>query len=383
MDLSKLSLIEKSLRNHGSVRVRLEGKSMEPLIHNGTALEIKATKFDDIGVSEIIAFKKRGRVVVHQCIYRSKLYLVTWGVNNNFSDGRVYYKNILGKVSLPLNTGLYNHLLLSEATRLNISLKKIKANPIWMKGPIYSKYLFGYFLNYKTPDLDVLIDRHKFDVTKKYLLKCGYKMEKKSPSRVRSLPYKEISFIKVVGEVKIKLDLHLIAVRCTFQKIFPQPLEPWRMILVNDELIRRPIKFKGFCLFNDTSSLIHLCLNLMFHHAGRGIWEHVRMAKLVEKGDVDWHRFELFLKEFQLTNYVYFPLLWSKRMFGIKVENLNYFKPPPLKLWLCKLAINKYTIGRQILLDGKSIKGWINNGIIFYLKIVLHSFLSESSRYKE
>src|SRR3989344_357666 len=138
MDELKLKLIRKSLFRSRSVKVELGGDSMKPLINPGTKVEIIRCKFDEIKVSDIVVFSRTGRLIVHQCIFKTSEYLVAWGVNNNFTDGKVFRNEILGKVKYPLNTNLFNQLLLIEARILNNKLKKIKANPIWLKGPVYN-----------------------------------------------------------------------------------------------------------------------------------------------------------------------------------------------------------------------------------------------------
>lgn len=370
---TKLKLIKKSLSRDGSVGLRLEGKSMEPLIQHGVHVVINSANQDDIKISDIVAFEKDSNLVVHQCLYKGKRHMVTWGINNNFVDRKVDYKEILGKVSLPINTNLYNRWLFLEATKLNRGLKKIKTNPIWMKGPIYNMYLYGYFLNFKTSDLDILIDRKKFSKVRKYLEKCGYTMEKKSASSVSDLPYAEISFEKKTGDLKTKLDIHLLAVRCTFRNFFPRPFEPRRMVLISDELIKRPIMYMGFRMLDDTSSLFYLCVNLVLHHAGKGVDDLARIAQLIDRGTINWKKFERLSYKYDLDGYVYYPLNWSRNLFGVNIPMIRRLKPSWFRHTLVRLLLNRRTICRH-----NRLITWfdqrINVAQILYLRVVLSIF---------
>ena len=220
------------------------------------------------------------------------------------------------------------------------------------------------------PDLDVLIDRCKFLETKKQLEKMGYVMDKMEPSEIKELPYAEISFFKSIGKLTITIDVHLIAVRCSFRKFFPAPIEPERMMKLNDELIKKPKRYTEFTILDDTSSLIHLCLNTMIHHAGRGVWEHTRISRLIESRTIDWTRFYKSIIKYDLTSATFFPLMWSNKLFGVMIPGLNEISPNRIKKLLAKLLINRWTVFRLINLNNWFTKK-INSSSVLVLRLII------------
>lgn len=372
MDNLRLDLIARALEDKGEVVVVVTGDSMKGLIPSSTKVKLIKKTFGQIKVSDIVALRRDSNLIVHQCVFKSKDYLVTWGANNNFLDGKVLPGEILGIVGYPIDTALFQNLLLLEAKVINKNLKRQGANPIWLKGPVYNLYLYGYLLQGRMPDLDVLIDRHKFQEVKVQMEKLGYAMDKKEPSRIKALPYAEISFFKSVGKLTITIDVHLIAVRCSFRKIFPSPIEPDRMMKLNDELIKAPKKYGEFAILNDTSSLAHLCLNIMLHHAGRGVWEHARISRLIDYKQIDWVRFYRILTKHGLTDYPYFPLLWSIHLFGVKATSNDRHIPSRFKRVMVKLIINRLTVCKLIYMDN-----WFSKKVNTIFSLILRLIISQ------
>jgi len=368
----EVGLIKKSLKKNGRVNINLRGNSMAPLIDNNTRVELVPVHYKDIKISDIIAYTRADNLVVHQCIFKDINSIITWGTNNSFTDGRILPLEIVGKVKFQFNTNIYNQLLLLESRSINKKLTANKLKPIWIKGPVYDYYLYGYFKDGRMPDLDIIIDRKCFQRAKRCLEKNGYVMKKKKSSAIKNLPYAEVSFKKEIGEYTIYVDLHLLAVRCTFRNFYTRPLSPKSMISLNDELVSRIKRFKGFYILEDTASLMHLCLNLMLHHAGSGMWEHVRIAKLISKNKVDWNLFIAIANKYKVSSYVYFPLYWVKNIFNIKSPIISKIKPKFVKLLLVKLAINRFTTCKSVRL-----RTWldhrINSAVILFLRLTLSS----------
>lgn len=372
MSCVELDLIKKSLKNNGRATITLQGESMTPLISSGTKVEMVSVRYPDIKVSDIIAFVKNKRFIVHQCIYKERNNIVTWGVNNNFTDGKVAPQEIVGRAKFQFNTSIYNQLLLFESKNINRKLTAIKSKPIWIKGPVYDLYLYGYLKDGRMPDLDIIIDRKTFRNVKICLEQNGYTMAKKRQSAIDDIPYAEVGFKKKIGEYTICVDVHLLAVRCTFRNFYTRPFSFKSMITLNDELVVNKKKFDGYYILDDTASLIHLCLNLMLHHAGSGMWEHARIAQLIKRNEVDWELFIDIANRYQVSSYIYFPLIWVKNIFGVKSPIINKIRPNNVKLLFAKLAINRFTTCKTVRL-----KTWLdhrkNNIVIFYLRLVLSS----------
>lgn len=63
-------LLKDSLRGHGSVLMKLEGKSMLPFLKSGTLMTVRNSGIKDIRVGDIVIFKKEEMTIAHRVIKR-------------------------------------------------------------------------------------------------------------------------------------------------------------------------------------------------------------------------------------------------------------------------------------------------------------------------
>lgn len=73
--------------------------SMEPVLGYGaTGIGFNPVTPDQIGVGDIISFRKEGILVVHRVVEKGVdeegIYFITRGDNNNFDDGKVRFEEI-------------------------------------------------------------------------------------------------------------------------------------------------------------------------------------------------------------------------------------------------------------------------------------------------
>ncbi|MGB9707692.1 MAG: signal peptidase I, partial [Microgenomates group bacterium] len=92
----KLS-INKIIQNL-SLPLKSQGQSMFPLLQENDIVFFKKIPFSKIKINDIIVFKKNSQLITHRVIYKNKKYLITKGDNNPKSDGKIFSKQIIGKV---------------------------------------------------------------------------------------------------------------------------------------------------------------------------------------------------------------------------------------------------------------------------------------------
>ena len=146
------------------------------------------------------------------------------------------------------------------------------------------------------------------------------------------------------------------------------------MSFISGYLLDQMIRERGWSVLPDTDNLLYLCLNLMIHHAGRGIYQLASIAHLIEGGKIDWVKFEGLARRHRVENYIYFPLLWAERLFKIKVPILNGIRPTIVRLWLAKLVINRWTIMRPTP-STTWLPRKLNLLVIGYLRLILSGLL--------
>lgn len=174
-------------KHHFPSIIKTYGSSMFPMLIDQDVVYLSNAKFQNIKVTDVICIKKRGRIMTHRVIYKKDNYLITKGDSNIMSDGRIYSKNVIGKVSKIRRNGqtiTLSELYLFQATIYFDELKKItkefKKHTIEfliLKGIPHDLYYSKTHPSRIYSDCDILIspgDREKADTILKDL---SYKTE--------------------------------------------------------------------------------------------------------------------------------------------------------------------------------------------------------------
>ncbi len=82
-----------------SFAFKAEGDSMLPILHPNDVVQYKKINFKQIRINDIILVHKNKRLFTHRIIYKTDRYLITKGDNNLESDGKIYPRQIIGKVA--------------------------------------------------------------------------------------------------------------------------------------------------------------------------------------------------------------------------------------------------------------------------------------------
>ena len=93
-----MNRIIKRLFKYKSFSFKSEGSSMLPLLQTGNIIYFKKIAFNNLSINDIVLFKKRGRVLTHRVTYKAHNHLITKGDNNLNADGKIFPRQIIGKV---------------------------------------------------------------------------------------------------------------------------------------------------------------------------------------------------------------------------------------------------------------------------------------------
>ena len=160
------------------------GESMLPILYENDVVYFKKITFSEIKVNDLIVFKKKNQLITHRVIYKTKNYLITKGDNNLNSDGKIYPKQILGKVYQIKRNGqifkpetiylIQSTHYFSEIVKIKNQFDKEKINYVFLKGLPLHLYFEGTHPKRLYADCDVLVDKRDFDKAEKILFSFGY-----------------------------------------------------------------------------------------------------------------------------------------------------------------------------------------------------------------
>ena len=360
LDINKL--IRKSVSLNKSVTITATGDSMKPIIFSGSKITISPLSYSQVKVSDIIAYiNSKGKLVIHQCLFKTNDYFVTIGINNRYIDHPQSANSYIGVITTSQINTLKSMYYQSEIEKISHKFGK----PILLlKGAAWQKQNYGYFLNKFTGDTDLLVKNSDYQLLKNILNSFGYKSQYHDPDDG------EISFCN--PDTKLVLDIHLTAIRTSRNHIFSYPIDPKSMHKLTDIFWENSSKTKGFYYLQNEYLLLYLCLNLFFHHAVRGAFGFAYIAHIINNQKIDWKNFWNISKQFHFDNYIYYSLGWTSRLLNIPIPSLNSHRPFLFQRLLIKIFINRYTVVSPLSVSS-AFGNWLNTKIITCLRLILWS----------
>jgi signal peptidase I len=202
--------------------IKAFGNSMFPLLHDGDVVYLKKTAFSRLRVNDIVCFKKYGALQTHRIIYKSATYVITKGDNNLKSDGRVYERQIVGRVYQVKRDGeIFNHediylvqstLYFQEIVKIKKAFEKAGINFVFLKGLPLHLYYEGKHPRRIYADCDILISRKQLTAVNEVMKNKGYQKDTSSflpTQKFFQLEKTEISYYKNVNGLFVGFDIHL------------------------------------------------------------------------------------------------------------------------------------------------------------------------------
>lgn len=292
--------IDKVIRS-GRFPFKSRGQSMLPILQPNDTLYFKKTPLAKIKVNDLVIVKKRNQLICHRVIYKKKNYLITKGDNVLKSDGKIYSKQIIGKVYQIKRNGQIFHpeslyllqstLYFKEIVKIKKAFEKEKINFVFLKGLPLHLYYEKTHPKRIYLDCDVLIDKKDFLPADKILIKKKYKTadlhwSKKIKDMQREIL--EVSYYKKINQFIIMIDIHLQIVDLSIvhlghlNNLYPKKnieqltekfLKTKRKVKINNE---------KFLILNTKYLILYLALHL-FHHNFRGAFRYQYLNVVIKK----------------------------------------------------------------------------------------------------
>jgi len=273
---------------------------MYPVLHSGDVIEYKKHSFMSLKVNDIILVKRKGIMMTHRIIYKSKRHLITKGDSNSNSDGKIYPKDIIAKAIYVKRNNQFipiDQLYLIQSTLYFREIIKIKqaferkdVDFIFLKGLPLHLYFEGSHPKRIYADCDVLVNKKYFNEAEKILLQSGYqKSDTKISSTQKKLQDKqsEHAYVKMINNMPVVFDLHIEVVFMMTQLGKLEALYPQQLIdRLTAECLqtKKSIKVNGeqFSILNSEFLIFYLALHL-FHHNFSGAFRYDFLDKVIRK----------------------------------------------------------------------------------------------------
>ena len=252
-----------------------------PFIQPGSDVHIKPVPFSRLNEGDIVTFQKEDTLISHRILYKSKRYIVTKGDNKPQSDGKIYPKQIVGKVTSIQSNGRtidinqYNSSqangALREASQIQTIFERSGIDLVFLEGtPVYARFQNR---NVMTTDsaCDILIKNKDFKSAEALLIASGYK---KITGTVVTLSQ---SYSKEVNNHSIRIVLRFEPSFLTIGKSKFEALYPKQSVTnLAEELLREKreitVKSHSFYVLSDFHLILYIALHIFqnnFHDARR------------------------------------------------------------------------------------------------------------------
>lgn len=294
---------------------------MAPFFKDGDVLEIKKTPFSSLKVNDFVTFKKSGRFITHRVIFKSptKQFIITKGDQNIKADGKIYPRQILGKViNTPNHYLIQSSLYFNELVKITNVLNKKRVNFVFLKGLPIHLYFEKTHPQRLYADCDLLIKRGDLTNLQKILKKLGFKPSPKSFSINKTQA--EISYQKYLHNFPIIFDVHFQAVFLMIQINNLDPLYPQKLLeefsqdlLESKQIVK--IESHPFPILSTQNLVLYLALHL-FHHNFRGYYRYELLNNIISNGKIDFADLAKEIIKYKLENFVYPVFLLLKKHYS-------------------------------------------------------------------
>lgn len=344
---------------------------MAPIFIDNDILYYKKVAFENIKTNDIVIVKKDSKYFTHRVIYICDSYIVTKGDNNLHTDGKVYSRQIIGRVyrikrkkDYFAPKDLYRTQSLfyfNEINTVTDALKQRKIPFLFLKGlPLY------LFYTNKNPqrlysDCDILVRPSDFPKTKDILEKAGYFHIETTPIKFsRNGIRPEYAFYKKIHGFPVLFDVHtepvFLMAKVPTENLYPSAyIDAMTEEYLTDSRIIT-LDEKNYPILSSVHLIVYLALHF-FHHNYRGAYRlsllnlviHEELKKK-KQNEIDalWDDIARHIREYKLQNIVYpcFVFLQDYYQTAIPDRLLREIKPKGYASWYIEkkvLTIDPFT----------------------------------------
>lgn len=361
---------------------------MAPIFVNNDILYYKKIAFKNIKTNDIVIVRKHQKYFTHRVIYTSGKYIVTKGDNNLHNDGKVYEKQVIGRVykikrkdHFFAPKDLYRTQSLfyfNEINTVTASLKKQKIPFLFLKGlPLYLFYTKNNPQRLYS-DCDILVRPEDFPETKAILEEAGYFHIETTPVKFsRDGVRPEYAFYKKIHGFPVIFDVHtepvFLMTKVPTENLYPRTFIDAMTEEYLKNLRQTTINGHHYPLLSPVHLIVYLALHF-FHHNYRGAYR-LSLLNLVihdelkSKKDSDklWADISDHILKYSLQNIVYpcFVFLQDYYQTSIPDEFFSKIKPKGL--------VARYIDKKILTIDPFTEQTTIESGIERFMSVFILS----------
>lgn len=307
---------------------------MYPILRNNDIVYFKKIGFSQAKENDVLLIYKNSQFIVHRLIYKTRNYVITKGDNNDYNDGKISKRNIVGRaISIKRGRQCFNikHFYLIQSSLyfkqteiINQTLKNNGVDFIFIKGlPIYIHY-FKKHSNRYYYDCDFLISSLNKKRVIKIMKKLGYKKIQNDILNKEENYWQE-SYYKIVGGFPIIFDIHyqvsfLMTQINTLNHIYPLKLvdKLSKQIINNKKLVK--INGYDYPIISKVN-LVFLLLLHFFHHNYQNIYQLNKINKLIiALSKEQLNQLIVLIKNYKVNKYLYPCFYYLNKYFKTSVS---------------------------------------------------------------
>ena len=334
---------------------------MYPLLHNEDIVYLKKIRFSSIKTDDIVCFKKYGKLQTHRIIYRTNKYLITKGDNNLKADGKVYPRQIIGRVyQVKRNGEIFNPediylyqstLYFQEIIKVKKAFENAKINFVFLKGlPIHFYYEKTHPRRLYA-DCDILVKSKDLSKLNTAYNDLGYEKSISSFTKIHKTlrdHESQISYKKIINNNTVKFDIHFDSNVAIPQLGYLEALYPSRLIhQFNNELLDEKVFVNiqniQFPLLSLENQILFSSFNL-FRDGYKGTYRyHLLMLLFNRLGSNNYRLLANKIIKYKMENYVYPSILLLIKYFKFHPSTyfLSMIKPKNIYMnYINKIILN-------------------------------------------
>lgn len=358
---------------------------MYPLLHSEDVIYLKKISFKLIKTDDIICFKKYGKLQTHRVIYKTDTYIITKGDNNLKADGRVYPRQIIGRVyQVKRNDEIFNPediylfqstLYFQEIVKITKALDKAGIDYVFLKGLPLHLYFEKTHPRRLYTDCDILINKEHTLTVISRLKKLGYIQISNdlNPIYHRLKDYdSQLLFYKPSQPIPIFLDVHVNAFVAipqigTLNYLYPNKLAQ----SINNDLLHNRVSevIQGdiFQFPPLEEQIIFLSFNL-FRDGYLGAYRYRLLKKLyqkLEKKKGGYSQLLIKIKKYKLENLIHPSVILLRKYFNFTAP--SYFTESLYPTNIFRSQIHKLTLIDIFKTESRIEAGTNRFKLYFYL----------------
>ena len=377
--------------------IKTFGNSMAPIFVNNDILYYKQVAFKNIKTNDIVIVKKNSKYFTHRVIYICNSYIVTKGDNNFHTDGKVYPRQVIGRVyRIKRNKDYFapkdlyrtqSLFYFNEINKVAGALEQGKIPFLFLKGlPLYL-----YYTN-KNPqrlysDCDILVRPGDFPKTKEILEAAGYFHIETTPIKFsRGGIRPEYAFYKKIHGFPVLFDVHtepvFLMAKVPTENLYPNKYIDAMTAEYLDDCRIIALDGQNYPLLSPVHLIVYLALHF-FHHNYRGAYRlsllnlviHEELkGKKQKEIDALWDGIVSHITAYKLQNIAYPCFAFLHKYYHTPIPDSLFtdLKPEGYAAW--------YIAKKVLTIDPFTDQTTIESGIERYRSVF---FLTQSSVFRK